>query len=250
MARRFQISALAFALIATLLAGCASPTQGAQAGGETGPSDTAPDHTDEEPGAGEGDARGLAEVVAALEGLSPDARRTQLISLAEAEGGSLSVYGSTNYATMSPLFDLFQEETGISVDFYRAASPTVLTRVVQEAQADSSGADVVILNGVEMVAMAEEGLSLAVDTPVADELVPSALNDTWFGFYIIAYTAGWNTDLIATPPTSWEQVLAEYPGQLALQAGDWDWFGTLVERYFIAEQGLTEPRYTDEVQPG
>ena len=190
-------------------------------------------------------AEGLADVVAELDGLDADARRSRLNALAEEEGASVDVYGSTNYTTMSPVFDLFQEDTGVSVSYYRAASPTVLTRLLQEAEAGSSEADVVIINGVEMVALVEEDLALDVETPIAEQLIPSAVNDSWYGFYVIAYTAGWNTDLITEPPTSWEQVLTGYPGQLALQAGDWDWFGTLVEDYFIAEQGLTEEEAVD-----
>ncbi|HYU58034.1 MAG TPA: extracellular solute-binding protein [Actinomycetota bacterium] len=206
-----------------------------------------PPGSDREPARGLGAAtrqtgRALERISRELDGLDPEARRARLIELAEEEGGTVNAYGSTNLDDMGALIDAFEDATGITVNYYRANSEDVLQRLVEEADAGFRGADLVNTNGPELTLLDREGLLAEVDTPVTADLPPEGDLGTWFWFYINTFTAAWNTDRVsaAEAPTSWEEVLSDHAGGLAFEAGDVDWFATLVKGYFMAEKGMRE----------
>lgn len=229
----------AVAMLATLvlgLAGCGgtSPTaEGSAAGGAAG---------------GGGDSTSaLKKVYAELEGLEGEARLKRLEELASEEDGSLTFYTSMNTEDSLPVTDAFTEKYDIDVDLYRASSSDVLTRVLQEAQADFAGADVVALNGPEMEILDQKKLLLPLDTPIRQEIFPDARYDTWLGLYLNMFIAAWNTDTVSASqaPGSWEEMLTNHPGELAMEAGDWDWMAALVEEHFMADKGMTEDEAVD-----
>jgi iron(III) transport system substrate-binding protein len=206
----------------------------------------------EESGGGFAGLRGqtaekIADINAELEGLSPEERREELISMAAEEGGVVSVYGSTNLDEMGPIIDEFEDATDVTVNYYRANSEDVLQRLIEEARAEFRGVDVVNTNGPEMTIIDREGLLAPLDTPVSEDITPEGVFDNWIWMYINTFTPAWNTDAISPSeaPKSWEDVLTKYEGGLAMEAADIDWFATLVKDYFVAEKGMTEDEAVD-----
>lgn len=191
------------------------------------------------------DNSGLDSVYSEIEGLSDDERRDRLIELALAEQdevGTATLYGSTNLDEADPIISAFEDASGIEVNLYRASAGDVLQRVLQESDAGFPGADVVYINGPEMTVLDAEGLLAPLDSPATDDIADVAVFETWSAVYLNLFTAAWNTDLVSggEEPGTWEEVLAGYPGRLALEAGDFDWFATLVTQYFMEDKGLSE----------
>ncbi|HET9672536.1 MAG TPA: ABC transporter substrate-binding protein [Actinomycetota bacterium] len=204
-------------------------------------------------GDGDGDGGGgrlvdvtdrLNEIYTELEGLDAEARRERLIELADEEGGSVDAYGSTNLDDIFPMIDAFEDETGIDVNYYRASSSDILERVLQEADADFPGADLVFTNGPELTVIDREGLLAPLESPTTEEIDDQGVFDTWAWLYLNTFVGSWNTDRVQQPPATWEELLAHGDG-LAVEVGDFDWFATLVKNYFVAEQGMTEEEAID-----
>jgi iron(III) transport system substrate-binding protein len=119
--------------------------------------------------------------------------------------------------------------------------------VIQEADAGFAGADAILLNGPEMAALDDEGLLQPFESPLTEDIVPEAVFETWAGVYLNLFVAAWNTDRVdeGAAPTSWEDVLTGYDGSLAMELGDFDWFATLVQGYFMDQQGMSEEEAVD-----
>lgn len=230
--RRFRSGLVV--LVVTLLAACSSPpTEDEEAAGGS------------EEGGGLTDVTPrLEELYAELADLDGDARRERLIELADEEGGSFNAYGSTNLDDISPMIDEFEGATGIDVNYYRASSSDILQRVLQEADAEFPGADLIFTNGPELTVIDREGLLAPLDTPVTDALPEEGVLDNWAWLYLNTFVGSWNTNLVSDPPGTWEDLLA-YGDGLALEIGDFDWFATLVKFYFMEDQGMSEDEAVD-----
>jgi iron(III) transport system substrate-binding protein len=202
------------------------------------------------PSSGDGDGRlvdvtpRLREISAQLEGLDAEARRERLIELAQAEGGSFNAYGSTNLDDVFPMIDDFETVTGLEVNYYRASSADVLQRVLQEADADFPGSDVVFTNGPELQVIDQQGLLAPLSSPVTEQVPEEGVFDNWVWLYLNTFAASWNTDNVVTGPSTWEDLLAIDDG-LALEVGDFDWFATLVKSYFVERRGMAEDQAVD-----
>lgn len=225
MTRGKTVTWLATSVAAVVLAGaCSSPTA----------------DQDADPAAGSGvGAEVLQAVYDEVEGLEGKERRDKLIEMASEEGCELSFYTSTNVDESGPITEAFTDETDIDVSLYRAGSETIVQRVLQEADADFAGADVIGNNGPEMTIIDSEGLLLPLETPYKEDIVEFGVFDNWVAQYLNVFVAAWNTDRISGEevPKTWEEVLS-YGDGLAMEAGDVDWFATLT-KYFV-EQGMSE----------
>jgi iron(III) transport system substrate-binding protein len=185
----------------------------------------------------------LEEIYAELEGLDPEQRREELIAMAEEEGAVLNYYGSTNLDDITPIIEEFEDATGVTVNIYRASAEDVLLRILQETQADfDNGVDALEMNGPQMVILDREGQLAPLNSPTTDEHPEAGVLDNWAWVYINTFVASWNTNRVSPgeAPKSWEDVLTKFEGRLAMEAGDFDWFATLVKDYFMAEQGMSE----------
>lgn len=181
----------------------------------------------------------LEEINAELDGLDAEARRGRLIELAQEEGGEISFYGSTNIDDIAPVLDAFEEATGVTVSHYRAGGDTILSRVLEEAEAGFLGADVVQANISEMPVLEAEGQLLPLETPIREQILEAGRFDTWLSMSMNAFIAAWNTDRVPEPPTTWQEVLA-HDGVLSMDIRDFDWFATLVQRHFMEDLGMSE----------
>jgi iron(III) transport system substrate-binding protein len=191
----------------------------------------------------------LEAVYAKVKGLSPAERRKALIEMAEKEGGKLNVYGSANLDEAEPIMAAFEDTTGIEPNLYRASSSDLLERILQEAGAHfKGGADVVYADGPELQVLDDKRLLLPLTSPFTKDLVQkSIVSRNWAPVYLNAFTAAWNTKRVspAQAPRSWEGVFQNFHGKLAMEAGDWDWFATLVTQYFEKRKGMSEAEAVD-----
>jgi iron(III) transport system substrate-binding protein len=165
----------------------------------------------------------------------------RLLALAGEEDGDVSFYSSTNIDDVGPILDDFEEEYGLAVTHYRAGSSTVMQRILQEADAAFAGADVVQINGPEMIVLDDEGLLLPLETPLRDDILEGGRYDTWLAAYVNSFIVGWNTNLVseADRPATYEELL-EYEGSMAFDVDDFDWFYALTTSYFGEELGWSE----------
>ncbi len=225
MTRGKTVKWVAPSVLAVLLAAaCSSPTAEEDAAPEAGST------------AG---AEALQAVYDQVEGLEGKERRDELIELASEEACELSFYTSTNVDESGPITEAFTDETDIDVSLYRAGSETIVQRVIQEADANFAGADVIGNNGPEMTIIDAEGLLLPLETPLKEDIVEFGVFDNWVAQYLNVFVAAWNTNEISGDevPKTWQDVLS-YGEGLAMEAGDVDWFATLT-KYFV-EQGMSE----------
>ena len=222
-----------------LLAACGgTPTESAEPSGAT-EAGAQPDATAAGTAADTA-AEGVEAVYAELEGLSGEERQARLLELAEAEGGVLNLYCSMNGEEARQIPADFEEATGISVERYRASSQDVMTRIVEEADAGATASDAMCVNGSEGVVLQREGLLAPLQIEV-EGYPDDQVTDTYAWSYINAYAPMWNTSRVpeSEVPQSWEDVLG-YEGRIGMEVKAFDWFATLVEDYFMAQQGLTE----------
>lgn len=222
---------LALSVVVTVLAGACggSPTSENEGGSEEGPS------------AG---AQRLEEIYAELEGMDVEQRREALIKIVEEEeDGQLNLYGSTNLDEADPIIAAFEDLTGLEPNLYRASSTDLAHRILQEADANYAGADLVYTNGPEMSVLDNAELLLPLESPAIDNMVPeTVVSENWAPIYLNLFTAAWNTDKVseADAPKTWEEAFSNFEGTLAMEVGDYDWFATLVTQYFMEQKGMTE----------
>lgn len=182
----------------------------------------------------------MADVLAEIDGLDAEAREARLQELAQDEDGLVwytSVSGHEDYA------DAFSDRFGISVETYRGSVDEVRQRVIQEASADASQADVVQLNDSGIYALSDEGLLDPYDQgspalAAIDEI--HRTEDDWVWGLQIAIVAGWNTDAVDDPPTTWEEFLPVAAGRGGWEPRSYYWFATLVNDYFVGQLGYTQ----------
>jgi iron(III) transport system substrate-binding protein len=192
---------------------------------------------------GEGAADDLEGVYSELEGLQGDEYRQRLEELAADEDASITWYTSMDLEDSKPFTDAFHEAyPDIDVEIYRASSSDVMQRILQESSAGYKGADMVALNGPEMQVLSGKNLLLPLKTPTRAEIYKPAQFRTWLGIYLNQFVAAWNTDGMSASeaPKTWEDVLSNYDGRIAMELGDWDWMATMIDGYFTKELGMTE----------
>lgn len=187
----------------------------------------------------------LQKVYKQVEGLEGQARLKKLAELAAEEDTNVGLYTSMNLEDSTPLTEDFTDKYDIDVDLYRASSSDVLARLIEEAKAGFTGADVVAMNGPEMQIMDDKGMLLPLESPTREDIYEGARYETWLGIYMNTFATSWNTDKLKQAPKSWEQVLTGYGGSLAMEVGDWDWFTTLTRDYFMKEKGMSKKEAVD-----
>jgi iron(III) transport system substrate-binding protein len=199
-------------------------------------------------GNGEAEAEsGAGAILEELAGLDKEQRRSRLIELSAGEDAELTFYTTMNIDDAGVVLDAFEDAYGIEVSLYRASASSLLQRTLQETEAGFSGADAIAVGAAEMTVLDEEGVLEELDTPHVDEIVASAVRPTWAGIYLNVFAASWNdaTAEAGRAPTNWEEVLSAYQGGLVMEISDFDWFGALVEDYFVGSLGYTEDEAVD-----
>jgi iron(III) transport system substrate-binding protein len=172
-------------------------------------------------------------------GLSGQERRDRLVELAAEENG-LNFYTSMNADMADAVVEAFGDQFDIDVSMYRAASETLVQRILQEQDAGFAGNDLVETSADILMAFQQEGVMAACVAPELVEQVPEAGRyEDWTATRFNLFAPSWNAESISDPPTSWEDLAdPKYDGQLALELGDYDWYMALTG-YWL-EQGKSQ----------
>lgn len=169
-----------------------------------------------------------------LEGLSLAQREAKLYEGAKREG-QLKWY-TTLSRTISPaVVKAFEAKyPGIKVDLYRASSEDVSARLLQEAKAGTSGADIVETNGTEMLILQHRKDVLVPyrTSPYTKPIPASYRFDTFTGDRIEYFIAAWNTNIVKAgeEPKGWDDMgNPKWARKLSMEPGDVDWYAAVYQ---------------------
>jgi iron(III) transport system substrate-binding protein len=160
--------------------------------------------------------------------LDPD-----LLKAAQAEG-SLTVYSSTNEQEGLPLWKIFEDATGLKVNYIRGADGPLMGRIAVEYRTGQYTWDVLqttTLNKVlpEMLA--------AFDPSEAKNIIPEARDPgrRWYGVYANYNTPSYNTQHVKASdlPQSYEEFVKhkEWAGKIAIDNSDNEWVKGIMLHY-------------------
>jgi iron(III) transport system substrate-binding protein len=156
-----------------------------------------------------------------------------LLAAARAEG-SLTVYSSINEQEGLPLWKLFEDATGVTVNYVRSSDSNILARIAIETRARQRSWDLAVTTTVNRL---PNEVLLQFDPPEARALIPQARdpNRRWYGVYANYNTPAYNTNLVkkADLPRSYEEFLdrKQWAGKIALDDTDDEWLSAIIIHY-------------------
>ena len=162
----------------------------------------------------------------------------ELLAAAKAEG-QVTVYSSTNEQEALPLWKLYEDATGIKVNYVRGAESPLLTKIALEARSGQQSWDVHNAGSVNMI---PENLALQFEPPNAKEIMPEARdpNKRWYGVYANYNTPSYNTAAVKLdkPPKDFEEFLThkEWIGHVGIDGLEFPWTRTIID-YYGEEKG-------------
>ncbi|MCC6889344.1 MAG: ABC transporter substrate-binding protein [Hyphomicrobiales bacterium] len=161
------------------------------------------------------------------------ANRTERLIAGAKKEKVVVVYGSTVAEDMRPVSDAFRKRYGLDLQYWRASSEQLVQRAVNENRAGRCVADVFTTVAAELETLHRENLLIAVKTPATAELAPLAFrpHGEWVATRLNIFSASYNTNLVKREevPRSYEDLRSpRWKGRLAVEAADFDWFGTVV----------------------
>jgi iron(III) transport system substrate-binding protein len=157
----------------------------------------------------------------------------QLLAAAKAEG-ALTIYGSMNEAEALPLWQIFQDATGVKASYVRSSDTQIMARVAIENRVRQRTWDLALTTTV--TAFAPEYLA-QFDPPEASGLMPGARNadHRWYGVYANYNTPSYNARFVkpAELPKSYDDFAAhkEWNGKIAIVNTDADWLAAMFSFY-------------------
>jgi iron(III) transport system substrate-binding protein len=156
-----------------------------------------------------------------------------LLAAAKAEG-SLIVYSSTNEQEGLPLFKIFEEATGIKVQYVRAADSPLMSRLTIEFRAGQRAWDILhttTLNKVPPQMMAQ------IEPAEAKSIIPEARDPgkRWYGVYANYNAPAYNTEKVKASelPKTYEEFARhkEWAGRVAIDGTDNEWLKAIFQHY-------------------
>ena len=148
-----------------------------------------------------------------------------LLAPAQKEGG-LTIYSSTNEQEGLPLWQIFENATGIKITYVRAADAALIGRIGIEARTGQQSWD--LLNTTTVNQTPAQFLA-TFDPPEAAAIIADARDPAkrWYGCYGNYNAPAYNTRLVARQdlPTSFEGFLdhPEWAGKIAIEPTDKEW---------------------------
>lgn len=222
--RRAGLTGLALTCAALVLVGCgASPTDTPQ-------------------GAAGGDPESaLRAVYAAVEGKTGQERFDTLLDLAKKEA-SAGPFGFYHSGTFTDEIKQFEEMTGLKVGDFEATSERVAERVVSENQAGRPGSAVILGGGDDMTNLAAAGGLSDLETVMRENVDQEYQTQQWISPIGIMMMPSYNTDRVSPDrlPRTWEDLFTKFDGRIGIELTDWSWYGSLIDKYFVQQKGMTQ----------
>lgn len=162
------------------------------------------------------------------------ADRTQKLVEAAKKEGVVNLYTSQTVKDMTLLKDAFEAKyPGVKINMWRSSSEDIVHRAVTEYGAKRYEVDAFETDQSGLEALHREKLLQAIKSPVIEDLVPeAAAPKDWLGTRLQIITAAVNTKSVpqAEWPKSYQDLLdPKWKGKVAVEAGDADWFATVVQ---------------------
>ncbi|HTK12734.1 MAG TPA: ABC transporter substrate-binding protein [Xanthobacteraceae bacterium] len=165
---------------------------------------------------------------------TPEWAPKDLLAAAKKEGNEVVVYGSMNEQEALPYWNLFQDKTGIKVQYVRSSDTGLLARIAIERKAGKKSWDIIATTAVNRMPSA---FLAPVDLPEGKNLPPEAIakDKRWYGVYANYNTPAYNTKFVkpADLPKSYEEFAQkkEWAGKVAIDNTDGQWLAALYEMY-------------------
>jgi iron(III) transport system substrate-binding protein len=157
-----------------------------------------------------------------------------LVQAARAEAGSLTVYSSVNEQEALPFWKLFEDATGIKVEYVRAGDVVLIGRIAIEQRARQRSWDLLLSPAVGRL---PRDFMQPVDLSEAKNLIPQARDPDrrWYGVYANYDVPSYNSKLVnrSDLPGSYEEFLnhKEWAGRVAVEQTDVQWLSALFTHY-------------------
>ncbi len=148
--------------------------------------------------------------------------------------GSLTLYSTTNEEEGLPLWRIFENATGLKVNFVRASDAALLARVLIEARAGQRSWDLMQTANVNKV---PADMLLPFTPSEAKFLFPEAIDKErrWYGVYANYNAPAYNTAGLKTAdlPKSYEEIALrkDLAGRVAIDATDDGWMTGILMHY-------------------
>ncbi len=174
-----------------------------------------------------------SQAVQQLATSTDESRQQRLIDGAKKEG-SLLFYTTTPTEYANLLIEPFEKKYGIKVNMWRARSELILQRVMAEAQAGKSVADVVASISPPMEALRRENLLQEIVSPHHKELIPSAApaHRQWASTLQYVFVQAYNTTKVSKDelPKTYQDLLAsKWKGKLGIEGGNHAWVASVMK---------------------
>ena len=184
---------------------------------------------------------------------TPEWAPKDLLAAAKKEGNEVVVYGSMNEQEALPYWNLFQDKTGIKVQYVRSSDTGLLARIAIERKAGKKSWDIIATTAVNRMPSA---FLAPVDLPEGKNLPPEAIakDKRWYGVYANYNTPAYNTKFVkpADLPKSYEEFAQkkEWAGKVAIDNTDGQWLAALYEMYGEAKGKKIAGGHRQEHQAG
>ncbi|HEY4134040.1 MAG TPA: extracellular solute-binding protein [Alphaproteobacteria bacterium] len=156
-----------------------------------------------------------------------------LLAAAKKEG-KVAFYASINEEEGLPLLKIFEDATGIKVDYVRNSDSGLLSRIMVETRAGKQSWDVIQTTAVNKM---PQDFLLKYEPPEAKNLMEGARdpNGKWYGVYANYNTPAYNTTKIkaADLPKTYEELATkkDWAGKIAIDYSDNEWVVAMYKFY-------------------
>jgi iron(III) transport system substrate-binding protein len=174
----------------------------------------------------------------AQDSAAPSWLMPEILADARAES-ALTVYSSMNEQEGLPLWQIFEDATGVKVSYVRSSDSVILARIGMESRARTRSWDIAVTTTVNRLPI---DTLTQFDPPQAQNLIAQARDSArrWYGVYANYNTPAYNTNLVRKSelPRSYEEFLdrRQWAGKIALDDTDDEWLSAVIT-YYGEERG-------------
>ncbi len=173
-------------------------------------------------------------VAAPAQAADPDWMMPEILQSAKAEG-SVTVYSSVNESEALPQWKLFEQATGIKVNYVRASDAQLNGRVAVEYRAGQPSWDLIISSAASQL---NQDVLAKFEVPEVRKLMENARdkNGKWYGVSAYYNTPAYNTKLIpdaSALPKSYDDFAQakQWRGKVAIDTNDTKWLAGMFRHY-------------------